>query len=69
MIQREREKEREREKDWEREKEREKEREYIIQRSLFLGCLVQKYQISLPSIGQREIDTAYKRIILLSLIL
>ena len=28
-----------------------------------------KYQIFLPSIGQREIDTAYKIIILLSLIL
>ena len=36
MIQREKEREREKK----REKERESEREYIIQQSLFLGCLV-----------------------------
>jgi hypothetical protein len=49
----------------EREREREKERETVI----ILRVPSIKYQIFLPSIGQREIDTAYKIIILLSLIL
>ena len=41
---------------------------HILQRSLLLGCLVYQYRFSLPNIGHREIGTAYRIIILLSLI-
>ena len=40
----------------------------VCHRSLLLEYLVEKYRFSLPSIGQREIDTVYRIIILLSLV-
>ena len=39
----------------------------IYTRTTFLHPLVLKYQVSLPSIGQRDIGTGYRTIILLSL--